>query len=130
MNTSLDIKVQETDIDEIGHVNYMNYISFSEKGIGDWYKKAGVPLTDLLEKNIGTVLLKFDILYLAEARAGDTLTIHTIPVRLGTKSFEFKQELYNQAGILTTECNKTFVMFDLITRKSIPVESNIVAHFD
>lgn len=81
-------------------------------------------------KNIGTVLLKFDILYLAEARAGDTLTIHTIPVRLGTKSFEFKQELYNQAGILTTECNKTFVMFDLITRKSIPVESNIVAHFD
>lgn len=130
MNTSLDIKVQETDIDEIGHVNYMNYISFSEKGIGDWYKKAGVPLTDLLQKNIGTVLLKFDILYLAEARAGDTLTIHTIPVRLGTKSFEFKQELYNQAGILTTECNKTFVMFDLITRKSIPVESNIVAHFD
>lgn len=130
MNTSLDIKVQETDIDEIGHVNYMNYISFSEKGIGDWYRKAGVPLAGLLQKNIGTVLLKFDILYLAEARAGDTLTIHTIPIRLGTKSFQFKQEIYNQAGIQTTECNKTFVMFDLITRKSIPVEHNIVAHFD
>lgn len=130
MNTSLAIKIQETDIDEIGHVNYMNYISFSERGMGDWYMKAGVPLTDLLEKNVGTVLLKFDILYLAEARVGDTLTIHTIPVRLGTKSFEFKQEIYNQDGIQTTECNKTFVMFDLITRKSIPVEPNIVAHFD
>lgn len=130
MNTSLAIKIQETDIDEIGHVNYMNYISFSERGMGDWYKKARVPLTDLLEKKVGTVLLKFDILYLAEARVGDTLTIHTIPVRLGTKSFEFKQEIYNQDGILTTECNKTFVMFDLITRKSIPVEPNIVAHFD
>lgn len=130
MNTSLAIKIQETDIDEIGHVNYMNYISFSERGMGDWYKKAGVPLTDLLEKNVGTVLLKFDILYLAEARVGDTLTIHTIPVRLGTKSFELKQEIYNQDGIQTTECNKTFVMFDLITRKSIPVEPNIVAHFD
>ncbi|MEC2054192.1 acyl-CoA thioesterase [Peribacillus psychrosaccharolyticus] len=130
MNTSLAIKIQETDIDEIGHVNYMNYISFSERGMGDWYKKAGVPLTDLLEKNVGTVLLKFDILYLAEARVGDTLTIHTIPVRLGTKSFEFKQEIYNQDGIQTTECNKTFVMFDLITRKSIPVEPNIVSHFD
>ena len=75
MDTSLAIKIQESDIDEIGHVNYMNYISFSERGMGDWYKQAGVPLTDLLEKNVGTVLLKFDILYLAEARVGASKTV-------------------------------------------------------
>ncbi|WP_077213293.1 acyl-CoA thioesterase [Bacillus dakarensis] len=129
METTFEIVVNEKDIDHLGHVNYLEYIHYSESAIRDWYIKAGVSHNDLIENNIGTVVIKFDISYLREARLGDFLKVVTTPLRLGTKSFVLKQDIYNQDNVHITEFNKTFVMFDLLSRKSIPVIDKIARQF-
>ena len=129
METSLSIRVREEDIDYLGHVNYTRYIHFFELGIGDWYKKAGVPHTDSKGNVLGTVVVYFDINYIKEARLGETLRVVTTPVQLGTKSFTFKQTIFNEKKELITECNKKFVMFDTSIRKGIPVVEEIAKHF-
>jgi YbgC/YbaW family acyl-CoA thioester hydrolase len=130
LRTIFEIVVDEEDIDHLGHVNYLKYITFSEQGVWDWHMKAGVSPDELVKRNLGTVIIKFDISYLMEARLGDTLKIITTPVQLGTKSFTFKQDIYNQNDVHITEFNKTFVMFDTSTRKSTPVIEEIICHFN
>jgi len=129
MDYGLYIHVQEGDIDYLGHVNYMRYIHFFEQGMGDWFKKNGVSTSEWREKNLGTVVVKFDINYIKEARLGETLKVITAPVRLGTKSFAVQQKIYNENDELITECNKTFVMFDTSIRKGIPVVEEIAGTF-
>ena len=130
METIFEVDVNEKEIDHLGHVNYLEYINYSEQAIRDWYIKAGISSDELSDNNMGTVVIKFDISYLREARLGDSLKIITTPVRIGTKSFVLKQDIYNQDNIHITEFNKTFVMFDLLSRKSIPVIDKIARHFN
>lgn len=129
MQTVTKIIVSPEDIDQLGHVNYLKYILFLEKGVGNWYKQAGVSFRELRAKDLGTVVLKMDVSYLKEARLGDTLFVKTTLTNVGTKSFSVKQEIYNQDDILITEASKTFVMFNTATRKGVPVIEEIARHF-
>lgn len=129
MQSVFHIQVEEADIDYLGHVNYARYIHFLEQGMGDWFQRSGVSFSDLQEKQLGTVILKFDINYIKEARLGEILKVITDSVRLGTKSFTVKQTIYNEKEELITECNKTFVMFDISIRKGIPVVAEIAKNF-
>jgi YbgC/YbaW family acyl-CoA thioester hydrolase len=129
METTYTINVIEEHIDRLGHVNYNEYISYSERAIGDWYQKAGLTPGKMTEKRIGTVVVKLEVSYLKEALLGDVLKIVTSPKKLGNKSFVIKQDIYNQRDEHLTEFTKTFVMFDLTTRKGIPVIDEIARHF-
>lgn len=129
MKTVIQLIVDEGKIDHLGHMNYLEYIIFSEKGMIDWFRKAGALHEELAQKKLGMVFINLDVNYLNEARLGDSLKIITKPVKLGTKSFVIKQEIYNQDQVQTTELTKTFVMFDTATRKSIPVIDEIARHF-
>lgn len=128
MQTVTKIIVAPEDIDQLGHVNYLKYILFLEKGVSHWYKQAGVNFHELREKDLGTVVLKLDISYNKEARLGDTLNVKTSLTHVGNKSFSVKQEIYNQDDILITEATKTFVMFNTTTRKGVPVIEEIARH--
>ncbi|WP_042463188.1 acyl-CoA thioesterase [Neobacillus dielmonensis] len=129
MQTSTIIKVAPDDIDQLGHVNYLKYILFLERAVGDWYRQTGVDFKELRKQDLGTVVLKFDITYLKEARLGDTLTVTTTLMNVGNKSFTVKQEIYNQDNILITEATKSFVMFNTATRKGVPVIEEIARHY-
>ncbi|OLS33701.1 thioesterase family protein [Bacillus sp. MRMR6] len=129
MQTIIEAEVDEDKIDHLGHMNYLEYIIFSEKGMSDWFQKAGASHLNLAQRQMGMVFVKLDVSYLNEARLGDLLKIKTIPVHLGTKSFVIKQTIYNQHDLLITEFKKTFVMFNTETRKSIPVIDEISVQF-
>lgn len=129
MQTTTKIVVSPEDIDQLGHVNYLKYILFLEKGVGEWYKQAGVNFKELRKQDLGTVVLKFDVSYHKEARLGDTLSVTTTLMNVGNKSFTVNQEIYNQDDILITESTKTFVMFNTATRKGVPVIHEIARHF-
>lgn len=128
MQTTTKIIVAPEDIDQLGHVNYLKYILFLEKGVGHWYKQAGVNFRELREKDLGTVVLKMDISYQKEARLGDTLNVTTTLTHVGNKSFSLKQVIHNQDDIQITEATKTFVMFNTSTRKGVPVIEEISRH--
>lgn len=125
MQTTTEIIVQDEDLDYLGHVNYNKYISYLEEGVGDWYEGVDITHAYLAENKIGTVLVKFEVNYLKEARLGEVLKVVTSPGKLGNKSFVLKQEIYNQQDEVITECMKIFVMFDITSRKSIPVIEQI-----
>lgn len=129
MITNYEFRVKEEDIDRLGHVNYNKYISFSEHAMSDWYKKAGSDWREMAERKFGTVVVNLNVSYIKEARLGEVLKIVTIPTELGTKSFVFKQEIYNEHEEKITEITKKFVMFDLSTRKGIVVLDEIARHF-
>lgn len=129
MESTVHIRVQEGDIDYLGHVNYTRYIHYFELGMDDWFRKCGISTSEWKEKHLGTVVVNFNINYIIESRLGETLKVMTTPGRLGTKSFTVQQRLYNEKDELITECNKTFVMFDTATRKGIPVVEEIARNF-
>jgi YbgC/YbaW family acyl-CoA thioester hydrolase len=129
MQIILEAVVEKNMIDHLGHMNYLEYIIFSEKGMSAWFQKAGASQVNLAERHMGMVFVKLDVSYLNEARLGDTLKLITAPVYLGNKSFVIKQTIYNQNNVLITEFKKTFVMFNTDTRKSIPVIEEISRQF-
>ena len=129
MESIVYIRVQEGDIDYLGHVNYTRYVHYFELGMDEWFEKCGMSHSVWKEKHLGTVVVNFNINYIKESRLGETLKVLTVPVRLGTKSFTFQQKIYNKKDELITECDKTFVMFDTSIRKGIPVVEGIAKNF-
>jgi YbgC/YbaW family acyl-CoA thioester hydrolase len=124
-----EMKVAEEDLDAIGHVNNVRFVACLEDARGEWYKRAGISYEDMRNRKVGTVILKMDIIFLKEARLGDTLKFMTIPKKLGNKSFVLQQYIYNQSDELITETSVTSVMFDLLSRKSISVVEEIASNF-
>ncbi|MFF5994938.1 thioesterase family protein [Lysinibacillus sp. KU-BSD001] len=121
--------IQEQDIDELGHMNYMNYLKYLEDARFKWFEQVWLSLEELVAQQKGIVVLKFDMSYLKEVRLDETITIRTIPTKLGNKSFTLKQAIYNEHGDITNEATFIFTIMDLIERKSIPVPNEIKKQF-
>ncbi len=130
MQSISEIIVQPEDIDHLGHVNYMKYLYYFESGVGEWFQNIGKPIEELTQESLGFALVKFDVSYMKEARFGDVLNVVTTLTHVGNKSFVLKQDIYNQNDVNITECTKTFVMFDITTRKSTQVIDQIVQNFN
>jgi YbgC/YbaW family acyl-CoA thioester hydrolase len=129
MRTTITVQTNNEDIDQLGHVNNCRYFSFLEAGRLDWYSQCGISLTEMLERNLGTVVLKIDILFKKESKLGDTLKIVTCLNQLGTTSFVLNQDIYNQFDEHITEAKVKSVMFDPSLRKSIKVIDEIAQNF-
>lgn len=129
MEILYEMKVKEEDLDAIGHVNNVRFAAYLEDARGEWYKRAGLSYEDMSVRKVATVILKMEILFLKEARLGDTLKFMTIPKKLGNKSFVLQQYIYNQSDEHITEALITSVMFDLLSRKSIAVVEEIASKF-
>lgn len=130
MKTIKEIIVEEKDIDGLNHVNNSVYLNYLEHGREDWYiKNAGYSYEDFHEANLGTVVLRIDILYRKEALLHDRLRVITIPKKLGNTSYVFEQEIINDKDELICEATVTKVQIDFTTRKSRPVIEEIASKF-
>jgi YbgC/YbaW family acyl-CoA thioester hydrolase len=130
MKTKILIIPSEKDIDDMGHVNNCMYVKYLEKARLDWYENTGATRKLLGDKNLGTVVLKLEVLFQKEAKLGDSLKVITQPLKLGNTSFVLKQDIYNQFEELITEAKITSVMFDRTTRKSTKVIDRIAEKFN
>lgn len=129
LETMSKIKVTIAHIDTLGLVNNSMYVSFLEQARNHWYESAGISVNDMQKKHVSTVLLRLDIFYVKLAKLDDVLTVKTTPVRLGNKSFVFEQIIFNSQGEIITEATVLNVMFNLMTKKSIPVIKEISDQF-
>lgn len=124
------IIVSEKDIDGLNHVNNSVYLNYLEYGREAWYiKYAGYSYDDFHRNNLGTVVLRIDIMYKKEAVIHDQLQVITTPKELGDTSFVFEQKIMNQNGEVVCEATITKVMIDFTTRKSRPVIEEIARNF-
>ncbi len=117
--------IEERDIDELGHMNYLQYVKHFEIARFEWFTKIGINFDQMLAKQLGLVLLKFDTEYAKEVRLGDTVEIHTKLLKVGTKSFTMEQIMYHE-GTISSKTYIIMTIMDLQTRKAIPVPSEIV----
>jgi len=117
--------IAERDIDELGHMNYLQYVKHFELARFEWFTKIGINFDQMLAKQLGLVLLKFDTEYAKEVRLGDTVEIHTKLLKVGTKSFTIEQIMYHE-GTISSKTNIIMTIMDLQTRKAIPVPSEIL----
>lgn len=129
MESSLDIVVRSTEIDEVGHVNNAKYLEYLEWGREDWYALTGFAAERLAEQNIATVVVNININYRREAKKGERLTIVTRPVRKGHTSFVVRQKIYNREGDCVVDADVTIVMFDLYERQSTPIPESLTHVF-
>ena len=117
--------IEERDIDELGHMNYLQYVKHFEIARFEWLSKIGLNFEQMLEQQLGIVLLKFDTEYAKEVRLGDTVEIHTKLLKVGKKSFTVEQIMYHE-GAIASKSHVIKTVMDLQTRKAIPVPSEIV----
>lgn len=130
METVKNITVSENDIDGLNHVNNSVYLNYLEHGREAWYMEhAGYSYNDFHKANLGTAVLRIDILYKKEALLHDKLRIVTTPEKLGNTSFVFKQRILNEKDEEVCEATVTKVMIDFTTRQSRPVIEEIARNF-
>ncbi len=122
METRLEITVRSTEVDYLGHVNNAKYLEYMEWGREDWLKQVGSSFNDLVNRGLGTATVNININYLGECYNGDQLIIKTAPLKTGTSSFVFYQEIFKKVTMeKVADARITIVVFDITTRKSRPI---------
>lgn len=119
--------VKENEIDELGHMNYLNYIMNFTSARMEWLKEIGLGFEELVEQQLGPVLLKLETDYVKEVRLGDQVQIRTKLKRVGTKSFTLEQYTYHEDQ-LSASSTAIMTIMDLQARKAIPVPEEIARH--
>ncbi|HWL23791.1 MAG TPA: thioesterase family protein [Ureibacillus sp.] len=119
--------VQENELDELGHMNYLNYIMKFTSARMEWLKEIGLGFRELVDQQLGPVLLKLDTEYKKEVRLGDTVEIYTKLERVGTKSFTLVQSMVH-GDQLSSSSTAIMTIMDLEKRKAIPVPNEISQH--
>src|SRR5690625_335606 len=130
VNMEIDIVVKEKDIDGLNHVNNSVYLNYLEQGRENWYiKNAGHSYKDFHKVNLGTMVLKIDILFKKEAVLHDKLKVITTPKKLGNTSYVFEQKILNESDEEVCSATITKVLTDYTTRKSVKVIEAIARNF-
>src|SRR5690625_1163886 len=130
VNMETTIVVKEKDIDGLNHVNNSVYLNYLEHAREKWYiEKAGYSYDDFHQANLGTMVLKIEILFKKEAVLHDKLRVITIPKKLGNTSFVFEQKILNVNDEEICHATITKVMIDFTTRKSVKVIEPIARNF-
>ncbi len=128
MKTTFHYTVTQSDIDELNHMNFNRYVLIFSDARLNWLDEIGLGLPSLIEKSLGTALIKFDTTYHREVRLGETVRLETELSHVGNKSFAFQQKMYREDE-LCSECNAILVIMDLEKRQAIPVPKEIAQHY-
>lgn len=127
MEHRFDLIVRSTDIDVIGHVNNAKYLEYMEWARFDWIWKQGFTLEELKRRGFMPVVVNISINYRKELRMLEEVQVRTTVVKMGTKSFVIRHELYNQQDELVADGDVTMVMIDAKTRRSIALPEELTA---
>ena len=73
----MDLRIYYQDTDAGGIVYHSNYLDYAERARSEFLRDVGLPVNDLLERDIAFVIKKAEINYKSPARLEDLLTVHT-----------------------------------------------------
>ena len=114
-------KVTEEDIDELGHVNNVAYLKWTQSVANMHWKKLS---SEKLRENVLWFVLRHEIDYIQQAFANDTLTIYTwIEDAKGARSNRMFRIFRNDE--LLVKCKTTWCLIDAKTQKPKRIESEI-----
>jgi acyl-CoA thioesterase FadM len=109
-------QVRFSDTDAMGHVSSMSYAAWAEVGRADFFAAIPDPTTPWF------VLVHLELDFHAEGRFGESFTLVTRPVRIGTKSLVLEQVIsVGERKVCTVSV--TLAGFDPETRRSRAVST-------
>ena len=118
--------VMPAHCDHYGHMNVRHYAAFFDDAGWHRFARAGVSLSDLNSRGLGSVVAALTMDFHHEIKAGQLAMIRGAFTRVGTKSFEYALELYEADSMTHCASQKTVeVCFDTAKRKSVPLPDDI-----
>ncbi len=121
----IELRVEDSEIDELGHVNNARFLEYFERARMDWYNRCDPTLNDVGGKHLGTVVVNIDVNYRQECFSGARLVIETRPGTRGRKSYVLHQAIFNEDGTRACDAKVTSVVMDMRTRKTTPLPPSL-----
>ncbi len=118
------VQMRWQDIDALGHVNNAAVLNYFEEGRGAYLRACSVGPYDY-------VIGRSKVTYIHEIRPeSGTVTVECGIQKIGTKSLETIERIYDSDGRLVTEGEFGLVMWDQETRSSRPISAAERAAFE
>jgi acyl-CoA thioester hydrolase len=120
--------VMPAHCDVYGHMNVRHYAAFFDDAGWHMLAKAGVSLSELQGKGLGSVVATLTIDFHHELTAGQLTLVSGAFTRVGDSSYSYELRLF--AADLMTHCatQKTVeVCFDTTARRSAPLPEDVRA---
>ena len=112
--------------DHYGHMNVRQYAAFFDDAGWHLLSRAGVSLTDIRSRGLGSVVATLTIDFHHELTAGQLIVITGAFTRIGPKSASSEMRLYEADSMTHCATQKTTeVCFDTKARKSAPWPDDI-----
>jgi acyl-CoA thioester hydrolase len=120
--------VMPAHCDVYGHMNVRHYAAIFDEAGWQILTKAGVSLTDVRSRGLGTVVATLTIDFLHELTAGQLVLVTGALTRVGQKSFGYEMNLYEADSMTQCARQKTVeVCFDTTLRASAPLPDDVRA---
>ena len=129
LKSTIELRVRESEIDELGHVNNARFLEYFERGRMDWYNRCDPSLNKPADRHLGTVVVNIDINYRRECFAGDQITVVTRAHARRTKSYVLHQEIFSSDGECISDAKVTSVVMDMGTRTVVTLPNLLERQF-
>jgi acyl-CoA thioester hydrolase len=114
--------------DSYGHMNVRNYAGFFDDAGWHILGMAGISLSDVRRRGLGTVVASLTIEFHREITAGQLALIKGAVTRVGTKSFSYELQLYEADSMTHCATEKAVeVCFDTQARKAVALPDDVRA---
>jgi acyl-CoA thioester hydrolase len=108
--------------DSYGHMNVRNYAGFFDDAGWHILGMAGISLSEVRGRGLGTVVATLTIEFHHEIIAGQLALVKGAVTRVGTKSFSYELRLYEADSMTHCATEKAVeVCFDTQARKGVPL---------
>ena len=112
--------IRERHLDTLGHVNNAQYMVLFEEARWEMVTSRGYGLEQVMQHQMGTVVLECTLKFMRELKLREAITIRTYLKSSATeKIFLVAQDLMNENGKLAATAALTMGCFDLKQRKLI-----------
>jgi acyl-CoA thioester hydrolase len=123
--------VMPAHCDLYGHMNVRHYAAFFDDAGWQMLAKAGVSLTDLRGRGLGTVVATLTIDFHHELTAGQLVLVTGAFTRVGHKSFAYEMRLHEADSMTLCATQKTVeVCFDTARRAAAPLPDDVRAKLE
>jgi acyl-CoA thioester hydrolase len=118
--------VMPAHCDHYGHMNVRHYAAFFDDAGWHILARAGVSLSDLRARGLGSVVATLTIDFHHEMKAGQLALVKGAFTRVSTKSFAYEMRLYEVDSMTHCATQKTVeVCFDTKARCSTPFPEDV-----
>jgi acyl-CoA thioester hydrolase len=120
--------VMPSHCDLYGHMNVRHYAAFFDDAGWHMLRQAGISLSDLRARGLGSVVASLTIDFHHEMVAGQLTLVRGVFTRVGEKSFTYELRLFEADSMTHCATQKTVeVCFDTARRIAVPLPADVRA---